>query len=210
MSDPRSDEELVHATREGDLHAFDVLYRRYDARLFGYLLRATRGQRSRAEDLAHDVFLRVLEDRSFDPARGRFAPWLFTVARNAARARARKQRGRERILSGGGPVAVDGPQPVADSLDETVDRKRCVRLAMAGLSEAHQQVLVLKQLGGLSYRELASTLDIAEGTAKSRLHAAMRAFRAGLRALESTEASTAESHRQGTPGPAAVTGEPKP
>ncbi|MCA9695683.1 MAG: sigma-70 family RNA polymerase sigma factor, partial [Myxococcales bacterium] len=79
--EPVIDEELVAALRRGELDAFDRLYDRYHRRLFGYIRRLI-PERALAEDLFQDVFFKVLRDRSYDPARGRFAAWLFTMARN--------------------------------------------------------------------------------------------------------------------------------
>ena len=179
LSHRESDEALVAQVREGDMEAFDRLYRRYAPRLFGYLLRSCGQDRARAEDHFQAVFMKVLEDRSFDAERGRFAAWLFTVARNRVRASHRQESGRaalraERLA----PLAASA----AAELDEAVDHRRRVHAAMAELSEAHRQVLLLKQLGGLTYAEIASALDVAEGTIKSRLHAAMKAFRSHLAA----------------------------
>lgn len=172
MLDPdRSDEDLLRATRAGDLRAFDRLYLRYERRLFGYLCRMV-GDRSLAEDLLQDVMLTVIRTDSFDPARGRFSAWLFTVARNRCGEHRRRAAVRERD-----PLPT--PDHSADP-ETTTDRNRRVRVAMAGLTDAQQQLLLLKQVGELTYRELADLHGVAEGTIKSRLHAATKAFRRRL------------------------------
>jgi len=169
-----SDEELLTAVRAGDLAAFDVLYARYERRLFGYVRRMV-GDRERAEDLFQDVFFKVLSDTTFDPERGRFGAWLFTVARNECLQLQRRteQRGAKEHL-------VDTTATSHDDPDIEVDRQRQVREAMAGLTEPQRQLLLLKQVGELTYREIAAALGVAEGTIKSRLHDATRALRRRL------------------------------
>lgn len=177
MPEDPSDEELVLRLRRGELAAFDGLYDRYDRRLFAYLRRFA-GDRAVAEDLFQDVLLAVLCDRSFDPARGRFAPWVFTVARNRGRMHQRQQQVRAAAAAAGaGPTSEPGAS--ADP-EGTTARIRSVREAMAALPEGQQDLLVLKQVGELSYREIAELQGEHEGTIKSRLHAAMKAFRQRL------------------------------
>ncbi len=173
MADPvTSDEALTRAVREGDMDAFDVLYARYEVRLFAYVRRFI-PERGRAEDVFQDVFLTVLRDRTFDPERGRFAAWLFTVARNRCRMAHRKDSRESRALEAmprGGREASEPGYAEADR----------VRRAMDALPEPQRQLLLLKQVAELTYREIAAVLGVAEGTIKSRLHAATSAFRAQL------------------------------
>lgn len=151
--------------------AFDVLYARYEVRLFAYVRRFI-ADRQHAEDVFQDVFMTVLRDRSFDPERGRFAAWLFTVARNRCRMAHRKGSRESRALEAM-PRAEEAAQPRYAEADR-------VRRAMDALPEPQRQLLLLKQVAELTYREIAAVLGVAEGTIKSRLHAATSAFRAQL------------------------------
>lgn len=167
-----TDESLLLAVRAGDLEAFDELYDRYANRLQGYIRRMV-GEADRAEDIFQDVFFKVLRDRTFDPGRGRFSAWLFTVARNQILGVARTRARRERLAPDPAPIE-------APDLEAQLSDAARVRRAMAGLTEMQRQLLLLKQLGDLTYREIATALGVAEGTIKSRLHTATKAFRAGL------------------------------
>lgn len=168
-----TDEELLLAVREGDLKAFDALYDRYERRLFGYLRRVS-GDRDLAEDLFQDVFITVIGDRTFDPDKGRFSAWLFRVARNRCLELKRRAGTHERKLQS------LSPRTATDDADETLSRVRVVRAAMDDLTDSQRQLLLLKQVGELTYREIAEIHGVAEGTIKSRLHTAMKAFRRRL------------------------------
>jgi RNA polymerase sigma-70 factor, ECF subfamily len=177
-----SDEALLIALREGELAAFDELHRRWARRLYGYVLRHV-GDAVIADDLFQDVFLTVLRDRSYDPARGRFAAWLFALARNRCLDQRRADE-RRAHRSADMPDEPPAQHPIAlGDPEETLARAqqgRTVRAAIAGLPEAQRQLLILKQVGGLTYREIGEMHGIPEGTVKSRLHAAVSAFRRAL------------------------------
>jgi RNA polymerase sigma-70 factor (ECF subfamily) len=164
----RTDEELVEAIRRGDHEAFGLLYERYATRLYSYLIRHL-GDRAAAEDLLQEVFLEVLESRSFELRPGRFGGWLFTVAKNRVLGRARDGQRRAERLSALSAEASPAPAPSAEHRD--------VLRALARLSPPQQDVLLLKAVGGFSYREIAEIQSVPEGTAKSRLHLAIKALR---------------------------------
>lgn len=172
MPDP-SDEQLLAALRAGELDAFDRLYDRYERRLYGYIRRIL-GDPARAEDLLQEVFMKVLKDQTFDPERGRFSAWLFKVARNACLMELRRTKRRHAAYE-----RVPDPSP-APGIEERLDPSRRVERALAGLTEPQRQLLLLKQVGQLTYREIATVIGVAEGTVKSRLHEATRQFRQTL------------------------------
>lgn len=172
---PDSDEDLVRRLRRGDLAAFDALYARYDRRLYGYVRRMV-GDGGGVDDLFQDILLTVLRDRTYDPARGRFAAWLFMVARNRCLAEQRREHTRE-ALRDQARVHLEPASPAAPDAHGEAGR---VHAAIATLPEPQRQLLLLKQVGELTYREIADLLGVAEGTIKSRLHAATAAFRRAL------------------------------
>lgn len=186
MSSSPSDEALVTAVRNGDLGAFDALYSRWERRLFGYIRRQVQTHEE-AEDLFQEVFLRVLRDRSYDPHRGRFAPWLFTAARNRCtdhkRSRGRDEVGREAMAADPATSAAPARQS-AEPRD--VLEAETVRAAVGALPTGQRNLLLLKQVGDLTYREIAELEGIPEGTVKSRLHQAVHAFRRALGRLTPT------------------------
>ena len=165
----RSDEDLVRAVRRGQIDAFDELYARYSRRLFSYLLHLS-NDRARAEDLLQEVFLTALKTDALELAPGKFGGWLFTVARNRALSVHRKETRR-----------IEAPldEPVATPEAE-VEKRQTVALlfeAIGALSEQHRDVLILKEVAGLTYRQIAAVQNVPEGTAKSRLHHAIRSVR---------------------------------
>lgn len=170
----RTDEALVRAIRGGDLRAFDELYRRYADRIFGFLVRHVH-DRTEAEDLLQDVFMTVLRDDALELRPGKVGAWLFTVARNRAIGKLRRRRVEDDHLA---TVPPPDPEPSPEAQTGTRQLVARVEGAMTALSEPHAEALMLKVVGGLTYKQIAAVQDVPEGTAKSRLHFALRAVRA--------------------------------
>jgi RNA polymerase sigma-70 factor (ECF subfamily) len=149
MGDP--DAELMERYARGDLEAFEDLFRRYDRRAFGFLLRRTRCP-ERTADLHQELFLRIHRFRDrFDPKQP-FAPWFFEVARNVWHDDLRR---RHRL----GPLPeertiTDGLAAIEDPERSAGDRELTERL-LARLSPGQREVLLMTAVEGLSYPELA-------------------------------------------------------
>jgi RNA polymerase sigma-70 factor (ECF subfamily) len=165
MRDP--DPRTVQRARAGDLRAFEELVRLYQAEVFRFAWHLTR-DRTLAEDVTQDTFLRAF--RFIHGYRGgqRFGSWLFAIARNCSMDALRKR----------GTIAEhDGREPRA-----TPDASTRAELdaALAAVSAEHRDAFLLVEVFGLSYQEAADVLGVAVGTVKSRMFRARRALCAAI------------------------------
>jgi RNA polymerase sigma-70 factor (ECF subfamily) len=157
---------LLRDARAGDRDAFEQLLKRHERMV---LLTAFRllGRWEDAEDAAQEVFVRLHKYvHRFDEAR-EFAPWLYRVTVNVCRDLARK-RVRHEELDAGRADPGRGPENLAGSAEQ----RRILEAALAGLSERQRAALVLRDLEGLTTREVAQVLKTSEATVRSHLSAA--------------------------------------
>ena len=163
-----SDEELLTRVGDGDREAFELLYRRYSRPVFGLALRRL-GDRGRAEDAVQETFTSIWRSAgSYDPERGRGAPWLYAVARNAIsdRGRAKSEPPAEAPDQPSGGV---GPDDVAEQ--SWVSWR--VHRALEDLTDHERSLIELAYWGGLSQSEIANMLGMPLGTVKTRTRAAL-------------------------------------
>jgi RNA polymerase sigma-70 factor (ECF subfamily) len=156
-----SDEQLVQRLATGDDHALRRLLERYERPLSAFIWRNTGGQE--VEDIYQETWLRVVRNaRRFD-AKKRFSTWLFQIAVNLCRDWHRHAR----VAS----KAVSIPTQPSESgrVETAIDAERM----LAALSPEQREVLSLRYFEDMSQAEVALTLDIPEGTVKSRLHHAI-------------------------------------
>jgi len=185
VRDQRADEDLMLALKGGDDSAFAELMRRHRGPIVNYVNRLI-GDRDRAEDLAQEVFLRVYRHAGTYRVTARFTTWLYTIAsnlgKNELRNRARRRNvsiedtprelGQEDYHLGTREDFLD-PARIAD----LNDRQRKVRWAIDSLPEHFRIMLVLRDLEGFAYEEIASMLDLPLGTVKSRINRARLEFK---------------------------------
>jgi RNA polymerase sigma-70 factor (ECF subfamily) len=163
-----TDGQLIVRIAGGDRGAFDELHGRYSRAVLGLALRRL-GDRGRAEDATQDAFVAIWRSaRTYDPARGRGAPWLYAVARNAI------TDGLRRTPE---PVAEleDGPGREPDPADEAEAAWTAWRVhrALEVLPEHERPVIELAYWSGLSQSEIADRLAIPLGTVKTRTRSAL-------------------------------------
>lgn len=163
---PDPDQHLVARARHGDQEAIRLLVDRHQGKVVG-LTWGLLGNRSDAEDAAQEAFLRAF--RSLKTFRGQswFRTWLFQIAINAARTLRRSREGRPEDPAGS---AMDFDEtPAAGRLEDRVITRDAVRRAMALLPSELREAVVLRDVNGLEYREIAEALDVPIGTVESRI-----------------------------------------
>jgi RNA polymerase sigma factor (sigma-70 family) len=170
-----SDSRLLDGIRAGDERAFEVLFLRHYAAVYGIARKIT-GNAEEAEEIAHDTFLRLYRQPLPPGKEANVRGWLYRVATNAAfnavRARHRRLGWTRRLLQRAPTNAPDDPQEVAIAQEEA----RHVRLALAELPEHQRTVLVLRA-AGLSYAEISAAVGIERasvGTLLSRAEGRLR------------------------------------
>jgi RNA polymerase sigma-70 factor, ECF subfamily len=171
MGRPADEAQLVDRLRQGDPRAFEELVIAYQHRVFGVALRML-GSRAEAEEAAQEVFLRA--HRAIADFRGdaKLSTWLYAIASRLCMNRLTS--GERRLLREGEETLARIPSGHASPADELErsERDAALHRAIAELSDERRLVVVLRDLEGLSYEEIAAALDLELGTVRSRLHRA--------------------------------------
>ncbi len=176
---------LVAQAQAGDTRAFAALVRRYQDRVFRFILRLS-ANREDAMDLTQETFMKAYQALPAWQPQAKFSTWLLSIAHHTTLDLLRRRQRVSFVPYGElaadeqGPALPDpAPQP-----DESLAGHQSIALLDRVLRELpieHREILLLRELEDLSYTEIATTLDIAEGTVKSRL---ARARAAALAAYE--------------------------
>jgi RNA polymerase sigma-70 factor (ECF subfamily) len=173
------------AFQEGDPEAFDALLRRYERMLANYFYKQCY-DRTLAQDLVQETFLRILRSAHRYRPEAKFKTFLFTVARNLWIDQHRSRKAAPRTVSADVPWGDEGATlaeavPSEDTSAESRMAHReaasLVREALQELPEGQREVWILAIDQDLKQREIASILDIPVGTVKSRMNAAVTRLR---------------------------------
>lgn len=167
---------LVRQVAQGDEKAFEALYDRYGARVYGLVLHIL-GDEMLAEEVTQDVFLKLWSRARFYLAgRGPFLPWLLTIAHHTAIDRLRLE-GHRPVLSNATDAETVWDRLPDSGLPLEESRWRSLHLAVQSLPNEQRLVIELAYYQGLSQREIAEVLGWPLGTVKTRLRAAMENLR---------------------------------
>jgi RNA polymerase sigma-70 factor (ECF subfamily) len=182
------DQALVERSRNGELAAFEPLVEKYRERVWRLAYNYLR-DREEAWDVAQEAFVRAWQALPSFRGQSAFYTWLFRIVVNVATDRARQRAARGRAF---GTEAVPEEEWERVMIDqeagpETVaargEQRERIRRALDALPEHHRAIIMLSDLEGLSYREIAEVLQIPMGTVMSRLHNARKRLREVLRPL---------------------------
>ena len=165
---PQPDLGVLRKAQRGDERAFSIIVRTYEQPVYNYVLRLT-GDRSLSEDLTQEVFLRVFQGLPSFSLRSRFTTWLFQVTKNRVldelRAIERRPRAVVNIEDVPPLEVVDAPAERAETID-------AVWRAVEDLNPDLKMALLLRDVVGLSYTEIAETLEVTLATVKWRIYKA--------------------------------------
>ena len=187
-TDPRSqptqdlevtDEDLMARTAEGDDRAFTQLVKRYQSRVFNLVSRLL-NDREASDDICQEVFVRVHLHRKNYRRGAKFSTWLCTMAANLAKNEIRRRK-RRRNWSSLDQLQENLNDSSLQLMDQKANRERDVEVrqlqgivgeAIALLPERYRTALVLRDIDGLAYEEIAQVLGIPGGTVRSRINRA--------------------------------------
>ena len=168
MALTQPDPGVLRKAKRGDERAFSLIVRAYEQPVYNYVLRLV-GDRSLAEDLTQEVFLRVFQGLKSFSDRSRFTTWLFQVTKNRVLDELRAKE--RRPLN---PINLDDA-PQLEVLDQPVERAEAIDAlwhAIDGLPVDLKMALLLRDVVGLSYTEIADSLEITLATVKWRIYKA--------------------------------------
>lgn len=190
LEDPNDDFRLVARAQQGDLGAYDLLVTRHRGRIFA-MIRNMIHQEADAWDLSQEVFIKAWNALPRFEAKARFSTWLYRIAHNVVYDWTRKRKldsvgelndeifERERIDSSSFTTPSGG-----DSPDQTMAQGELrvkIEIALGKLSPEHREAVILKDVQGLSYKDIADVMECSLGTVMSRLYYARQKLQTMLK-----------------------------
>ncbi len=169
-----SDEQLIARFQLGDVQAYDLLVRRYKDQLLNFVYRFV-GNRTDAEDIVQETFLRVYKNKHMYKEIAKFSTWVYTIAGNLAKTELRRRK-RHKIFSVSNFVNEERDYDIPDrehspekKVDSTI-QEDIIQKAIEKLPPKFREVIILRDIQGFAYEEISQILDIPLGTVKSRVN----------------------------------------
>ena len=187
-----ADDQLVAAVREGSEEAFEVLYRRYRPRIVAYV-RGMVSDHARAEDIAQEAFMSALRGLRSSRQEISFRPWMYEIAKNACIDHLRRARRATEVSIDSDDFSPQEEGRISQSVsgtDAQVARRKeleSLQMAFGDLPRSQHQILVMRELEGLSYDRIGSRLGLSRGAVESQLFRARRTLRDGFDDIDTGE-----------------------
>jgi RNA polymerase sigma-70 factor (ECF subfamily) len=189
-----TDEQLIAKFQLGDLQAYDLLVYRYKDQLLNFVYRFV-GNRTDAEDIVQETFLRVYKNKHMYKEIAKFSTWVYTIAGNLAKTELRRRK-RHKIFSVSNFVNEERDYDIPDS-DHSPEKKvdsaiqeGIIQKAIEKLPVKFKEVIILRDIQGFAYEEISQILNIPLGTVKSRVNRGRLKLQEDLRFLYETEPKT--------------------
>ena len=203
------EEELavIRRVQNGDVNAFETLVSAYEKNVYNLALRMM-GNAQDAEDMAQEAFLKAYNSLPSFRGDSKFSVWLYRIVSNVCLDQLRKKSKRPTVSlsmedEDGEETQLDLPD-TAQSPEEMLEKKltrEAVRRGLAQLPEDARQILLLREIQGLSYEEIGETLGLEPGTVKSRIFRARKRLCAFLLEDGNIPDSFASSKQRGVKSP---------
>jgi RNA polymerase sigma-70 factor (ECF subfamily) len=182
------DLRLIELSLAGNRDAFGELVLKHQDRLYGTLVHLL-GSVHDARDVAQDAFLLAYEKLGTFRRESSFYSWLFRIAYNAAISRRRRERGGRVSLDAYRQQTGQEPFDPGQSTDpasqlQSEESQELVREALASLAEEYRDAIIMKEIEGLRYEEIASLQQCPIGTIRSRIHRARQLLREKLERIQ--------------------------
>jgi RNA polymerase sigma-70 factor (ECF subfamily) len=171
-----SDEALFERLCGGDMAAFDVLYARLEAPLFGFIRARLGGDAAEAEDVMQEAFVAVLRERDRRTPVRNVRAWLYQVAQHICLNRARSRSRAGHAIDEARRIEPEAHAPVAERALEENERAQSLARAVEKLPTTLAELYHLRA-SGMSYEEVADATGVPIGTVKSRMHDLVRRLR---------------------------------
>ena len=187
-SNKERDAQLIERCQSGDYTAFDELITLYRGKIYAMIFNMIRNDAD-AWDLSQDVFIKAWKALSKFEGRSAFYTWLYRIAHNVTYDWIRKKKiegtgeFNDEILNEADPGALTAPKAY-DSPDQNIQRTELrdkIKMAINSLSDDHREVILLKEVEGLSYQEIAESIGSSIGTVMSRLYYARKKLQVTLK-----------------------------
>ncbi|HZK28140.1 MAG TPA: sigma-70 family RNA polymerase sigma factor [Thermoclostridium sp.] len=174
-----TEKKLIELSVGGDIEAFETLIQSHQKKVYNIALRMTKNPDD-AQELSQDAFVRAFTSISKFRGDSKFSTWMYRITVNVCTDFLRKRNKTISLSIEQGaavgederPLQIEEDGPGPSELSEKKQLKELVRDAMDSLSDEHREVLVLRDLMDMPYKDIANTLNVNEGTIKSRINRA--------------------------------------
>lgn len=182
---------LLKKSKNGDIEAFEELIEAYQKKVFNIAFRMI-GNYDDASELAQEVFIKIFKGIKSFKEESTFSTWVYKITTNVCLDELRKTRNKKSISldeelkldDGEVQIQIVDQRPSPETLFEQKEIKKTVKKAIDNLSHEHRIVIILRELNGLNYEEIAKILKCPVGTVKSRINRAKQELKEILKNKE--------------------------
>lgn len=181
--DTLSDQALMLKVKSGDIERLGILYERYKKRIFGFFYQMY-GNPSLSEDLVQNVFIRIMTYRSTYTEKHHFTPWIFQIARNVNYDHFRKNKKQYQHLTN---LENSETLIAKEDIHKQIvlgENISTLQMALAQLSFEKREFLILSKFKELRYKEIGDIMGCTEGSARTKVHRALKELTAIFLQLE--------------------------